>query len=147
VRDLEGGEAIAVTLEHVARVELDHPHLVGQLADDPLQGSAQIDEPARPVHLQRSLASPERERLEQAWKPEDVVGVEVRHEDLAELDEADGGPQQLALGALGGVEQQAVTASPDEQGRRRPLGGRHRSRGTQEDEVEIHQPILGCRPR
>ena len=98
------------------------------------------------MHLERALAAPEREGLEQAWKPEDVVGVEVRHEDLAELHEADRGPQELALRSLGAVEQQAVAASAREECRRRPLGGRHRSSGAQENEVEIDGPILGWNP-
>src|SRR6266516_4769509 len=106
MEDSEGSEAITVPFECVARFELDYPHLVRQLSHYPLQGSEQVDEPTRAVHLERAVAAPERERLEQPREPQDVVGVEVRHEDLAELDEADRRPQQLALRPFGAVEQQ-----------------------------------------
>jgi len=91
--DGEGCEAIAVPFEHSARFELDHPQLVRQLSHYALQRPEQVDEPTRAMHLERALTPPEREGLEQPREPEDVVGVEVRHEDLAELDEADRGPQ------------------------------------------------------
>ena len=47
-------------------------------------------------------------------RPEVVIGVEVREEDLLELDEADVAAQELSLRPLGAVEQEPVTASPHE---------------------------------
>ena len=67
----------------------------------------------------------------------------VREEDLAELDQADVRPQQLALRALAAVEEQPVAAAPDEQRRRRALRGRHGAGSAEEDEVEIHTGSLG----
>ena len=51
----------------------------------------------RAVDGQRHLAAAERERLQHPGQAEVVVGVEVRDEDLLEVDEADRGAQQLAL--------------------------------------------------
>ena len=46
--------------------------------------------------------------------------------------------EQLALCALGAVEEQAFAPAPDEQRGRRPVGGRHRAGSAEEDEVEVH---------
>ena len=72
-----------------------------------------------------------------------MVGVEVRDEDLVQVDEADRGPEQLALRPFGAVEEESVAATAYEQSRGSPLRGRHRPGRAEEDEVEIHAPILG----
>jgi hypothetical protein len=72
-----------------------------------------------------------------------VVGVEVRDEDLVQVDEPDGRAKQLALRSLGAVEKESVASAPHEQRRRSALRGRHRARRPQEHKVEIHGPILG----
>ena len=64
--------------------------------------------------------------------------MEVREEDLAQLDEADVRAQELPLRALGAVEQQPLAAAPDERRGRRALGGRHRAGRPEEDDVEVH---------
>ena len=87
-----------------------------------------------------SLAPAQGERLQHPGQAEVVVGVVVREEDLAQLDEPDVGAQQLALGALGAVEEQPLAAAAHQQRRRRTLRGRHRARGAEEDDVEIHEP-------
>jgi hypothetical protein len=69
--------------------------------------------------------------------------MEVRDEDLAQLDQPHRGAQQLPLGSLRAVEQQPLAAPADEQRRRRALGGRHRARGAEEDEIQIHRAIVG----
>ena len=58
--------------------------------------------------LDRHLAPAEREGLQHSGQPEVVIGVVVREEDLAQVDQPDRGPQQLALRSLAAVEQQAV---------------------------------------
>ena len=67
-----------------------------------------------------------------------MVGVVVREEDFAQLDEADGRAEHLPLGPLGAVEEQALAPPANEQRRRRSPRGRHRARGAEEDEVEVH---------
>ena len=71
-----------------------------------------------------------------------MVGVEVREEDLAQLDQADRRAQQLPLRALAAVEQEPLAAAAHEERRRRPLRGRHRAGGAEEDDVEVHGPIV-----
>ena len=70
--------------------------------------------------------------------PEHVIGVEVRQEDMLEVDEPDIRAEELPLCPLAAVDKQAIPATPDER-RRRPTG-RSRRRGgrSEEDEVEIH---------
>ena len=72
-----------------------------------------------------------------------MVGVEVRDEDLLQVREADGRAEQLPLRSLRAVEQQPIAAAADEQGRRGALGGGHRARRAEEDEIELHGSILG----
>ena len=68
----------------------------------------------------------------------------VGEEDLPEVDQAERRAEQLALRALGAVEEQPLPSAAHEHGGRRPLGGRHRAGGAQEDDVEVHAPE--CRP-
>ena len=68
----------------------------------------------------------------------------VGQEDLVELHEPDRRAQELALRPLAAVEEQPLAPAPDEQRGRRPPRGRHRARGAEKDEVEIHAPSLGA---
>ena len=69
--------------------------------------------------------------------------MEVREEDLLELDEADVAAQELALRALAAVEEEPLAAAADERRRERPLRRRRGSGRPEEDDVEIHgAPIL-----
>ncbi len=72
-----------------------------------------------------------------------MVGVVVREEDLAQVDEPDLGPQQLPLRPLAAVDEQTLAAAPDEQRAGRALGGRHRAGRAEEDDVEVHPASLG----
>src|SRR3954447_20048510 len=62
----------------------------------------------------------------------------MRQEDLAELDEPDGGAEHLSLRPLRAVEEQPLATAANEQRGRRPPGRRHRAGGAEEDEVEVH---------
>ena len=88
------------------------------------------------------LAAAKRERLQHPGQPEVVVGVVVREEDLAQLEQPDVRAHELALGPLGAVDQQPVAAAAQEERRRRAAPGRHRAGGAEEDDVEIHVVIL-----
>ena len=65
----------------------------------------------------------------------------VRQEDVLDVGQPDAA-QQLTLGALAAVDQDAVTAAPDERARGRPLHGRHRSGGAEEEDGEVHAPYI-----
>ena len=66
-----------------------------------------------------------------------VIGVVVREEDLAQVDQPDRRAQQLAL-FLAAVEQQAVAPATHEDRARRAVRGRHRAGSAEEDEIEVH---------
>ncbi len=67
-----------------------------------------------------------------------MIGVEMRQEDVLEVDEPDIGSEELALCPFAAVDEQAIPATPDER-RRRPTRGGRRGRGRSEkDEIEIH---------
>ena len=70
-----------------------------------------------------------------------MVGVEVGEEDLLEVDQADRA-QELALGALAAVEQQPVAAAADERRGQPALRRGRRAGGSEEQDVQIHGPIL-----
>ena len=70
---------------------------------------------------QRHPASAQGERLEHPGQPEVVIGVVVREEHLGQLHKPDGGAEQLALGALSAVEEQALAAPPQEGSRKARL--------------------------
>ncbi len=115
VVDLERRNPVAVALELVVRLELDEADREGEPADHRPQLLEQAPQPARPVHGELALALAQGERLEHPGQAEHVVGVEVRDQDLLELDQADRA-HQLALGALAAVHEQSVAAAPHERG-------------------------------
>src|SRR5207244_6323935 len=81
-------------------------------------------------------------RLQHPRQPEVVVGVEVREEDLLQLDQADRGQEQLALRALAAVEQEALAAAAQEQRGRGAVSRRHRPGRAEEREVEVHSASI-----
>ena len=142
--DSEGPELVAVARQHRSRGELDHVHLVAQAPEDPRQRREERIEPPWPVQSQRHFAAAEGERLQHPRQAEEVVGVEVREEDLVELDQADVRAQELPLRALAAVEEQLLAAAPDERGGRSAASGRHRAGRAEEDDVEVHAASLGA---
>ncbi len=67
-----------------------------------------------------------------------MVAVEVREEDLLQVGQTDDRALELALRPLGAIEEQPLAAAPQQERGGRPLGRRHRGRGAEEKEVEIH---------
>ena len=143
VADAEGPHLVPVAPKHRALRELDHGYLVAQATEDARQRAEQVIEAPWPVEGQRQLAAAESERLQHPGQAEEVVGVEVRQEDLVELDQADVRAQELPLRALAAVEEQLLPAAPDERGGRSAASGRHRAGRAEEDDVEIHAASLG----
>ena len=115
MRDRERHQVVFLALQDVAGLQLDELERVGQLPEDPPQRGEQLLQPRRPVDGQRQLAAAQREGLQHPRQAEVVVGVEVRDEDLAQLDQAHRGAQQLALRPLAAVEEQPLTAAAEEQ--------------------------------
>ena len=70
----------------------------------------------------------------------------VREEDLAQLDQADGRDEQLTLGALSAVDEQALPAPANEQRRRPALSRGHRAGGAEKHDVQIHGAIVESPP-
>jgi hypothetical protein len=63
----------------------------------------------------------------------------MREEDLSQVDQADARPEQLPLRSLSAIEEQALSATAQEQGRRSALSGRHRARSAEKDEIDVHR--------
>ena len=97
--DRKRPELVAAAPKDVARPELDELALVRQAPEDAPQRPEEVVQAGRAVDRQRQLTPPERERLQHSRETEVVVGVVVRKEDLAQLDEAYRRPQQLSLSA------------------------------------------------
>jgi hypothetical protein len=138
VVDRKDEQPIVLTVERLAGAQLGHVDLVCQPAEDAAQRPEEVPEPGRPVDREGRLAPAQGERLQHPGEPEVVVRVEVRQEDLVQLDEADRGAQELALRALAAVEEQPLAAPAYEQRRWGPLRGRHRAGRAEEDDVEVH---------
>ena len=111
-----------------------------------MQPLEELAQAVRPVDRERRLvAAAQRERLQHPRQAEEVVGVEVREEDLLEVGQADRRALQLPLRPLAAVEEEPLAAAADEHRRGSALRGRHRRGGTEEDDVEIHAAIVGSR--
>ena len=89
VGDAEHDDAVVTAVEHVPVPELDELEAVREPSEDALERGEQIPEAGRPVDRERHLAAAQRERLQHPREAEIVVGVVMRHEDLAQLHEAD----------------------------------------------------------
>ena len=128
VIDGERLDAVLAALERLPRLELDELERVREPPEERPQLREQVLQPLRPVHRERRLVpAAQRKRLQHPRQAEEVVGVEVRQEDVLEVGQADDGALQLPLRPLGAVEEQLLAAAPHQERRRRALCGRHRA--------------------
>ena len=139
VADRKRLEPVSWPREDLARLDLDELQRIVEPAEDAAESPEQLVQPGRPVDGQRQLAAAEGERLEHERETPEVIRVVVGQEDLLQLGQADRGAQELALGALGAVDQEPLPAPPQQERRWGPLGRGHRGRSAQENEVEIHE--------
>ena len=102
--------------------------------------SSSARRPGRAVDGQRPLAPAQVERLEHPEDPEPVVEVVVGDEDRVELRQPDRA-QELLLGALAAVEQEAVAAGAQQQRGQAAARGRDRAGGAGEEEREVHAAL------
>ena len=135
----EGLDPVLVAREHVARPERDELVGIGEPPEHAPQVAEQVGEAGRAVDRDRQLPPAKREGLQHPGEAQEVVGVEVREEDLAELDEPDRRAEHLPLRPLRAVEEQALAPTAHEQRARRAVGRRHRAGRAEKDDVEIHQ--------
>ena len=144
VLDGEGGDRVAVAAQGLGGLELDQAQLERRAADHRAQGLEQPPQAGRPVDGERGLAPAQGEGLEHARQAQEVVGVEVGEEHLLEVHQADRA-QELALRALAAVEEQALAPAAHEQRGQGATGGRRRAGGADEENLEVHGPILARR--
>ena len=137
-------DPVVVPPHGVSRHQLDERELVAQAAKHATQDPEELLQPRRAVDGQRDLAPPEGERLQHPRKAEVMVGVVVRQEDLGQLHEPHGGAQQLTLCALAAVDKDPLSAAAKQRTREAALRSRHRARGSEENEIEIHGRSLGA---
>ena len=144
VADTERPHCIPVACaKHGVLRELDDGYLVAQAAEDARQRAQQIVEAPWAVEGQRQLAAAESERLQHSGQAEEVVGVEVRQKDLAELDQADDRSAEAAAACPRRSRRAASPTPAHERGGRSAASGRHRAGSAEEDDVEIHAASLG----
>jgi len=144
VLDRESLDRVVAALERLPRLELHDRQWIRKPAEERVQPLEQVAQSARPVDRERRLvAAAQRERLQHPRQAEEVIGMEVREEDLLQVGQPDRRPLQLPLRPLAAVEEEPLAAAPDDQGRRPALRGRHRGGGAEEDDVEVHPAILG----
>src|SRR3954447_7291801 len=137
VADVEGRHLVAVVGDRVAGLEVDDLERVAQAPVDDAHGAHERDGAGRAVDGQRRLAVAQLEGLEHPRQPQPVVGVVMGEEDGLHVGQADGA-EQLALGPLAAVEEQAVAAATQERRRQPAASGRHGAGGTGEEEREVH---------
>jgi putative nucleotidyltransferase with HDIG domain len=140
----ESLDPVVRPLHPLTRCELDEGQLVAQPAEDAPEDPEQVVEPGWAEDGQRHIAAAKGERLQHPGQTEVVVGVVVGQEDLRELDEPDRGAQELALRPLAAIDEDPFAAAADQRAGEAAPGGRHRTRGSEEDEVEVHSQSLGA---
>ena len=143
--DGERLDPVVVAIQRVAGPHLHELEREREPPEDAAQALQQLAQARRPVDRERELAAPQGERLQHAGQTEVVVGVVVREQHLAQLDEADSGAQELPLGAFAAIEEESLAAPPQHQARRSPTRCRHRPRGAEKGDLEIHRD--DCRGR
>ena len=136
-------DAVVAAVEDVARPDFHELVRVRELPEDPPKRLEEVCEARWAVDPERKLAPAEREGLHHPGKPQVVVRVVVRQEDLGQLHEPDAGAQELAPSPLAAVDENPLPPAPKEERR-----GRTSSRGDgagcpQEDEVEVHGASVG----
>jgi hypothetical protein len=115
VGDPEDEDPIVAAVERVAVTKLDELDAVRQLPEDPLKATEELLQPGRPVDRERELSAAQGERLQHPRKPEVVVRVVMREEDLGELDQPDARPQELSLRPLAAVHEHTLAAAAHEE--------------------------------
>jgi hypothetical protein len=137
VLDREGAHHEAVMLDRLPRPELDKLDLVAKPAEDPAQRLEQLMQPGRADDPQRRLTLHQVIGLEQAGKPEVMIGVEMGDVDVVDLDEP-GGVDHLPLGALPRVDQDPAAAGADQHAGGGPPRRGHGATGAEKDDREVH---------
>ena len=111
-------DRVIAPLEPLPRLELDQRERIREPAEERVQPLEELAQAVRPVDRERRLvAAAQRERLQHPGQAEEVVGVEVREEDLLQVGQADRRALQLPLRPLAAVEEEPLAAAPDEQRR------------------------------
>ena len=68
-------QAVVLSSERLARVELRQLERIGQAPEHAPEGAEQLAQPARAIDRERELAAAQRVRLQHSREPEVVVGV------------------------------------------------------------------------
>ena len=108
-----GHESVAVSLDDISVLHLARLDLEAQSTDERSEHAQKVAQARRPDELERALPAMEVVGLEQAGKPEHVIGVVVGEGDQVELGQPERRAQELALGPLTAVDEQDVALAPD----------------------------------
>ena len=134
-----GHESVAVSLDDISVLHLARLDLEAQSTDERSEHAQEVAQARRTDELERALPAMEVVGLEQAGKPEHVIGVVVGEGDQVELGQPERRAQELALGPLTAVDEHDVALAPDGRRRRRPGSRGRRSRRAEEDDLDIHE--------
>jgi hypothetical protein len=143
VLDRECLDPVVLPVEAVPGAELLQRELVAEPSEDAPENAEELFEARRPVDGQGHLAPSESEGLQHPGQAEVVICVVMRQKDLGELDEPDRGAQELALRALAAVEEDSLTSTAQQRAGEPAFRGRDGTRGSEEDEIEIHRRSVG----
>ncbi len=141
---LERAHDVFAAIDFAARRELFRAH--GESRREVPEGQELPDEPldaAWAVHVEGRLAAIHRHALHHPRQPEEMVAVEVGHEDAGDLHEAQLAQHELPLGAFAAVEQEDLRASLDGDRAHVPPRGRPRSGGAEEHDLHGRVPNAG----
>src|SRR5690606_10231175 len=124
---LEGTDLVVLAAHDGARLEVRHREREGQLlVPDAFGTLEQRLRATRAPDAERGLAELQRERLQQAQRTEEVIGVEVREEQILER-EAHAVAHHLALRAFAAVEHQRLALAQQRDGGEATFDGGTRS--------------------
>src|SRR6185369_2393190 len=98
-------DPVAVAPDDLARTEVTDLQRVCDATHDNPEGTEEGSRPARAVDRDRDFAATEPKRLQHSWQAEHVIGVEMREEDVLEIDQTYVGAEQLPLRALAAVDE------------------------------------------
>ena len=131
-------DVVVVPLDHRTRLELGDRERKGELLDtEPFRAPEERRCTARPPEPHRLHARLQREGLEEPEYAEEVIGMEVREEDVLER-EPDPPPHHLPLRPLSAIEQHRLALARERKRRNPAFHGGTRGGRSEEADAEGH---------
>ena len=137
-----GDDLVVLALDRNPGLHLGHREWEGEsFVPEPLSALEEGGGTLRAPQAERLLPSLQREGLQEAERTQEMIGVEVREEDVAER-EAGAPAHHLALCALAAVEEHRLPFARERDRREPALHGRARGGGAEELKGEGHRGAI-----